>query len=114
MDKSELAMQAEMFQWHWNKHPHERGLLHANNNNSSNMITGNLNKAVGVVKGVADMEYNKAGTTVFIELKTSTGQQSPEQRRWQAMVESEGFRYVVIRSLIEFQALIQQYQKNLP
>lgn len=110
MEKEELALQAECFQWHWNKFSSERGLLHANNNNSHNSIKGNMNKAIGVVAGVADLEYNKAGSTVFIEMKTPTGTQQPKQRAFQVQVESEGFRYVIIRSLIEFQTLIKQYQ----
>lgn len=112
MKKSELALQAECHQWHWNTFPGERGLLHANNNNSENAIKGNLNKAIGVVKGVADLEYCKGGRTVFIEMKTEEGSQSPEQRRFQALVEAEGFRYEVIRSLERFKALITEIQQD--
>lgn len=111
--QSEGALQAKCFAFHWNTFPAERGLLHANNNNSQNAIKGNQNKALGVVKGVADMEYCKNGTTLFLELKTPTGSQSPEQKRFQALVESEGFTYLVIRSFEEFQQAIEKTQKNL-
>ncbi len=110
---SEIQLQAAAFAWHWNNFPQERGLLHANNNNSFNSIKGNQNKALGVVAGVADMEYlTDGGKVVFIEMKTPTGTQDPKQKLFQAQVESKGARYVVIRSLTEFQALINQYQTN--
>ncbi len=112
MKQSELALQAACHQWHWNTFPGERGLLHANNNNSQNAIKGNLNKAIGVVKGVADMEYCKARKTIFIEMKTDEGSQSPAQRDFQSLVESEGFRYEVVRSLYQFQSLITEIQQD--
>ena len=110
MNQSELVLQSRLFMWHWNNYPHERGLLHANNNNSENRIKGNQNKAIGVVAGVADLEYCKGGKTVFIELKTDTGTQSPKQKQFQALVESEGFRYEVVRSFEQFQQLIREVQ----
>lgn len=114
MEKSELALQSQCHLWHWNNFPAERGLLHANNNNSYNAIKGNQNKALGVVKGVADMEYCKNGKTLFLELKTEAGSQSPEQRQFQALVEREGFIYLIIRSFEEFREAIEKAQKNLP
>ena len=110
--QSEGALQQTAFVWHWNSFPDERGLLHANNNNSQNAIKGALNKAMGVVKGVADMEYCKNGKTLFMELKTATGYQSPEQKRFQALMESEGFEYVVVRTFEEFQSAIFSHKKK--
>lgn len=110
---SEGALQALCFQWHWNTYPDERGLLHANNNNSENAIKGNLNKAIGVVQGVADMEYNVKGRTVFIEMKTPSGTQSKAQKTFQALVESQGFPYHIARTFDEFKNLINKYQNVL-
>jgi hypothetical protein len=110
MEKSEAAIQSECFMWFWNTYPNERGFLHANNNNSFNAVKGNQNKAMGVVAGVADMEYLATdGQMVFIEMKTPNGSQDPKQRLFQVKVESRGARYVIIRSLKEFQALMYQY-----
>jgi len=99
MKNEELKMQAEFFQWHWNSFPEERGMLHANNNNSENRIKGALNMAIGVVPGVSDMEYMTRGTVVFIEWKTLTGVQSDAQKKFQAQVEAQGFEYVIFRNV---------------
>ncbi len=112
-EQPEIQLQSSAFLWHWNNFPLERGLLHANNNNSYNATKGNQNKSLGVVKGVADMEYvTDGGKIVFIEMKTTSGSQSPDQKYFQAQVENRGARYVIIRSLTEFKALIQQYQPD--
>ena len=110
---SESALQAMCFQWHWNTYPNQRGLLHANNNNSENAIKGSLNKAIGVVQGVADMEYNINGHTVFIEMKTVNGTQSKAQKAFQSVVVSHGFPYHIVRSFEEFKTLINHYQNVL-
>lgn len=109
--QSEIQMQAQCFIHHWNEYPAERGLLHANNNNSHNRIKGNQNKALGVVAGVADMEYLKGGVLYFLEFKTPEGTQSQAQRQFQKRVESEGAKYVVIRSFEQFKEFIQSAQE---
>ena len=111
MEQSEANIQQSCFAWFWNTYPNERGFLHANNNNSYNAIKGNQNKAMGVVAGVADLEYLATdGRMVFIEMKTPAGVQDPKQKVFQIKVESRGSRYVVIRSLAEFKTLMSQYQ----
>jgi len=112
MNNDELKLQAQCFQWHWNTFPNERYLLHANNNNSVNAIKGNQNRSIGVVAGVADMEYYRGGKVVFIELKRGNGRQSDKQREFQKRVEAEGIRYEIIRSLEEFKELIRAIQKE--
>jgi len=113
MKNDELKMQSEFFIWHWNTFPSERGLLHANNNNSENAIKGNKNMAIGVVAGVTDMEYITNGTVIFIEWKTPTGTQSDKQKDFQKKVESQGFKYVLLRSLEEGKKLIyEQHNKS--
>ena len=76
---SEVKIQSQIFQWHWNNYPEERGLLCYNLNNSANKIQGNQNKALGLIKGRSDMVYYYNGTAVMIELKNATGKQSKEQ-----------------------------------
>lgn len=108
----EEKIQSESFIWHWNTFPEERGLLHANNNNSHNSIRGNRNKALGVVAGVADMEYFKNGKVYLIEFKTKHGSQSQEQKDWQKLVESEGFEYRIVRTIAEFKEFITSIQND--
>lgn len=55
----------DRFPWHWNQFPHYRGLLHMNHNTAANAIKGALNRAMGVVRGISDLEYFYAGRTHF-------------------------------------------------
>ena len=57
--------------------------------------------AIGVVAGVADMEYLRPGKVIFIEWKTPTGTQSDKQKAFQALVEELGFEYVILRTIEE-------------
>jgi hypothetical protein len=103
---TEEQMQAQCFQWHWNTYPKERGMLHHNNNNSVNRITGNRVKALGVVKGVSDFELVVTGAVIFIEMKTDIGRLSAEQEDFRNKVISKGHIYIVVRNISEFQQLI--------
>lgn len=105
------------FQW-----PQYRGLLFAipNGGARSKATAGKL-KAEGVVPGVADLillvpakyRVNAYLEAIFpalcIEMKTSNGRQSPEQKEWQAKVESKGYKYAVCHSLDEFMAVVNGY-----
>ena len=100
--KSEDQLQAQIFQYHWNTYPAERGLLFHVNNKARNAIEGNRFKAMGVISGVSDLIYLKpGGKPVMIELKTETGAQSAEQKKWQAAIEASGYEYRIVRSLSE-------------
>lgn len=105
---SEDVFQAHCFQWFWNTFPQSRYLLHCNNNNSANGITGNQNKAKGVVKGVADLEFYRNGKLTFIELKLPNKGQFSEQKEFQAKVEAEGFRYEIVKTFEDFKKLMYE------
>lgn len=50
--------------------------------------------------GMADISgIMQGGRRIEIECKTATGRQSPEQKRWQAMIEKFGGLYVLARSV---------------
>lgn len=69
--------------------------------------------AEGEKAGVADIIVLKANCTynaLCIEMKTATGRQSDKQKEWQQSAESiGGSRYVICRSLDDFQAAITEY-----
>lgn len=97
---TEDQLQAQIWQYHWNNYPDQRGLLFHVNNKARNRIEGAHMKAKGVVPGVSDLIYLRpGGKPVLMELKTETGAQSPEQSKWQRAVEAAGYEYVIIRSL---------------
>lgn len=112
----EGRIQAECYQYFWNNYPRYRGLYFAvpneNTRSDSNIISGAQRKAMGVYHGVADTlmliprgRYHG----LAIEYKDAHGRQSVHQVAWQALVENQGYRYVVCRSLDEFKSIIENY-----
>jgi hypothetical protein len=108
---TEAQMQRKAFLNLWESRPDLRGRVFAINNNSVGNVRGGKNKALGVVAGVADMCYLKPeGQTCWIEWKTETGRQSPEQIKFQALCLSLGHEYHIVRSEAEFLAVILHNQ----
>lgn len=109
---TEDRLQAECFQWHWNTFPHLRKTLFHVQQKARNKIEGNKFKAMGVVQGVSDLILVCPGETVYIELKTDTGSQSPDQKEFQKVIEEYGCqKYYLIRSLEQFQELVKKLQQ---
>ena len=107
--KSENRIQQEMFMWHWNKYSHQRGLLfHIPNGGARSSREGKLFKDIGVIPGVADLCYLHDGVAYFIEVKNALGKQSTKQEKWEFRVRGEGFDYYIVRTLEEFQQIIQK------
>lgn len=105
---SESSLHAQCYIFFHNTYPKLRGLLSYNLNNSRNKIDGNKNLAMGLQKGRADFELLCNGTVVFIEMKTDSGVQSPDQIKWQKIVESRGYLYLICRSLDEFKGIVRR------
>lgn len=99
---TEQQLQTVCFILHWNKKPHERGLLYMNHNNPKDARHGAQLKAMGMIAGVADMTYLGNGFAHFLEFKTEKGKQTAKQKEWQEIVEYAGFRYTIIRNLQDF------------
>lgn len=102
---SEDQLQAQCFQWHWNSFPHLRGTLFHVNQKAKDAREGNRMKAMGVVAGVSDLCNLKQGTVRWIEMKTEIGVQSDAQIGFQALVESLGMEYHIVRSFAQFKEL---------
>ena len=106
---TEIQLQSSAFINLWNKRPELRGRVFAINQNSHNRIKGAMNKAMGVMPGVADMAYLIQDSVVWIEWKTETGRQSPEQKAFEQMVTRLGMRYYIVRSEDEFLKVISNF-----
>lgn len=113
---NEGKIQADCFAWFWNTFPKYRKLLfHIPNENDradSNMIQGAIRKSLGVVSGVSDLIFLVASGGyhgLCIEMKDDKGTQKPAQKEWQQIVERQGFRYVICRSLDQFKQIINEY-----
>lgn len=77
-----------------------------NHNTPKNAIDGARLKAMGMVSGVADMTLLYKGRAYFLEFKIPIGKQSDKQKEWEQLIISQGFRYVIIRSIDDFLGFI--------
>lgn len=108
---SEAKLQQDCFVYFWNSYPELRGTMWMVHNNAKNAFQGAILKAMGMVKGVSDLQWLHNGKFYAIELKTETGRQSKEQIQWQKGIELQGGTYVVLRSLDEFTNFVQSVIK---
>lgn len=112
----EMKIQAECVKVAWNEFPETRCcLFHVANEidrpDSSPML-GAMRRAEGIVRGVSDlilMLPRKGFHALCIEMKTETGYQSSFQKDWQKIVESNGYKYVVCRSVEQFRDILTEY-----
>ena len=88
--------------------PNEQGRLFLNLNNPRSRSNGYFLKNIGLTAGVADMTYLSPKGAVFLEFKAPKGKQSLSQKWWQGVVEAVGYRYVVIRSVDDFQRMLDE------
>ena len=134
MVSRESIVQQGAVKWFNLQYPQYRGLLvHIPNegrrtikviNGRPVCIGGAKLKAEGLVKGAADLVLfvpNKYFHALCLETKVelfdySSGKekktktyQSPEQKEWQALVESQGYRYEVYRNIDEFRKIVLEY-----
>lgn len=113
---NEGKIQSACYLYFWENYPQYRGLYFAvpneNNRADSNAITGAIRRSMGVYHGVADtlMLIPRHGFHgLCIEYKDENGRQSEHQVSWQKLVESQGFRYEICRSLEQFKQIIAEY-----
>lgn len=69
-------------------------------------------KAEGALPGVSDLILLLARGKyhgLLIELKTDKGKQSEAQKEWQKLIEADGYKYVVVRSIEEFIKVVTDY-----
>jgi hypothetical protein len=108
---SESKLQQDCFVYFWNTYPELRGTMWMVHNNAKNAFQGAILKAMGMVKGVSDLQWLHNGKFYAIELKTATGRQSKEQIQWQGGIEAQGGTYVLLRSFDEFRTFVQSVIK---
>ena len=137
MVSRESIVQQGAVKWFNLQYPQYRGLLVHIPNEGRRTIkvikgrpvcTGGARlKAEGMVKGAADLVLfvpNKYFHALCLETKIelfdySSGKkkktktyQSPEQKEWQALVESQGYRYEVYRNIDEFRKIVLEYMDS--
>lgn len=73
---------------------------------------GRILKAEGMLAGVSDLLFlvaRKGFHGLCIEMKDRKGIQRETQKEWQAKVEQQGYKYIIVRSFDQFQQEMQEY-----
>lgn len=112
----ESSIQRQCVAWFRLQYPRYALLLVANaNGGKRSPIEAAIMKGEGVTAGVSDLTLylpNEEYHGLLIEMKTAKGRQSEHQKLWQREVEKAGYKYVVCRSLDDFQTTIREYVKK--
>lgn len=110
MNKTEARLQQECYMHFNNTYPRLRSLYFKIKNEGTNKITGALDKATGIIPGVADsLLLLPFESPIFIEFKTKEGRQSESQKKWEGIITAHGYKYYIIRTLEEFIELCKIY-----
>lgn len=115
----EHKLQVACVNWFRGEFPHlAHALFAVPNGGWRNEATGAKLKAEGVTAGVSDLILLHPSSfghyALLIEMKTEEGTQGRSQKKWQADMEKSGecrYKYVICRSLQQFQVLIEWYLK---
>ena len=85
------------------------------NGSMRDVIIGAKLKAEGVLPGVSDLILLKPNSkygALLIEMKMAKGKQSEKQVEWQGLIEQDGYKYVVCRSITDFMREVKKYLKE--
>ena len=119
MRQEEHRIQCAIVKWFYYAYPAYRGgcMFAVPNGGHRNIQTARSLKAEGVTSGVSDLlllvpkrEYHG----LCVEVKTPVGRQSENQKNWQRIIEAQGYRYEIVRSLDEFAELVRWYLNEPP
>ena len=112
----EHKLQSACVRWYRLQYPKMKHNLFAVPNGSKrDVIIGAKLKEEGVLAGVADLillKSNRFYGALLIEMKTPEGRQSDTQKEWKQKITNDGFKYVIIRSLEDFQREVKLYLED--
>ena len=65
------------------------------------------------IPGESDLTlFMHGGKTVFIEIKTPKGRQSQKQKHFQRIIESYGYKYIIMRSIEDARKFIAEVKNE--
>lgn len=111
MLKTENRIQQEIFMYFNNtfctSKNEPRSIIFSVPNDSKDLKEQLRKKATGLMAGVSDLIVIHNGNVLFVEVKDHKGRQSEKQKQFQELVEAQGFKYYLVRSLEEFKNIIK-------
>lgn len=109
----EHRLQCACVRWFRIVYPqHHHNLFAVPNGGYRTPTTAAKIKAEGALPGVSDLILLIARGGyhgLLIEMKTEKGRQSETQKEWQILIEADGYKYVVVRSIEEFIKVVCDY-----
>ncbi len=109
----EHRLQCQMFDWFRYQYPDMwHNIFAVPNGGERNIIVAQRLKQEGVKSGISDIIFLKPVgkcSGLLVEVKTLEGKQSPTQKDWQEKITRDGYIYIIIRTLEQFQQVINDY-----
>lgn len=109
----EHRIQCSCVQWFRCQYPQfHHNLFSVPNGGKRDKVTAAKLKAEGALAGVADLillKSNRQYGALLIEMKAGTGRQADTQRQWQKLIQADGYKYVVCRSVDDFVREVNEY-----
>ena len=102
MQKSESKIQQEIVIWFRNNNLKTNNIIFSVPNEGKSAKEQMFKKATGLMSGVSDLICINNGEVIFIECKDEKGRQSDKQIQFEEIVKSQGYRYILVRSLEDF------------
>ena len=112
---AESGIQRACVTWFRSRYPDHAAMLFAvPNGGGRSRIEASIMKGEGVTAGVADLlllEARGCWGSLCLEMKTKdrASRQRESQKAWQKEAEAHGNRYVICRSVEDFQAAVSEY-----
>lgn len=108
--KTEDKIQQEIVMWYRNtyclKNHNPRNLIFSVPNDSKDAKEQMRKIATGLYAGVSDLIIIHFGKVLFVEVKNDKGRQSDKQKDFQQLIEAQGFKYYLVRSLEQLKQII--------
>jgi len=112
---SEEVLMSNCVKWANNTYPELRfwGIVHIPNGGKRTKFERNKSKALGIRSGFPDLQIIlPSGKIFFIEMKTSTGTQSKDQKACQEWMAKRRLEYFTINNEKDFKELINLNMKK--
>ncbi|KKN79706.1 hypothetical protein LCGC14_0337280 [marine sediment metagenome] len=86
--------------------------IHIPNGGLRDKYTAKILKTMGVVAGAPDLfifKPNRDYHGLAVELKTKVGKLTPKQKEFMAKLENNGYKYKIVRSVMQFIEEVDRY-----
>ena len=105
--KAENKIQQEIVQWFRANHYKKGVIFSVPNERAGGYLAMKDLLLTGLLSGVSDLIVVLPNKVLFVEVKTATGTQKPNQIKFEKNVENLGLDYYLVRSLEDFKAIIK-------